>query len=321
MITSSEFAKTLDEIRIKEKLTIENFCDGVMSRKKFTRLLNGEADFSFEEIIKLTGKLSITFQEFYLYIVTKIEHENSFENSFYLSVVAGDYAKAYNEYYPLFKGKSGVGILSKRGLPALIELTKYKLNKQDKIVTLAHLRLLAPLDKLITKKIVDDETIIVLYAYSFVCGPKELRLISHYIVRLIKEKDIKFLLAFSEQSFNLLYNLGVMLHNKLNKLTVEDEENLWIIIKAALEYQTKARTIIADYVFFKTLYELLLKQKHKNRYVTFYYIASYLSLPKELQNGSIMVDDEDIHHFQALLSDNAFIYHPMYEDLINGHAT
>src|SRR5690554_6602349 len=101
MLESIDIIKTLDAIRMNQKIKIQDLVEGIMSRKTYTRLLNDEADISFYDLAKLLAKLAIPFQEFSLHVVNAVENQFPYESTFYLSVIRELYQETYDEAYPL----------------------------------------------------------------------------------------------------------------------------------------------------------------------------------------------------------------------------
>src|SRR5690606_7280454 len=185
MFESIDIMKTLDSIRMNQKVKIQDLVQGIMSRKTYTRLLNAEADISFYDLNKLLDKLSIPFLEFSLYVVNSIESQHPAESSFFLTILRDNYQKAYDEFYPSVKDKELKSIFGAKSVPATIELMLYKLNKQSKEASLKRLHSKFNLKSILEGKIIDDGVSGILYSFVYLVDDKERRDIGKFIYDVI----------------------------------------------------------------------------------------------------------------------------------------
>lgn len=62
-----ELALQLDQLRRERKVTVEQMCKGVISRRNYSRLLSGEVDIQVDVLSKLLINLKVPLEEFSWY--------------------------------------------------------------------------------------------------------------------------------------------------------------------------------------------------------------------------------------------------------------
>lgn len=316
MFTTNDIIKQLDFFRHSNKLTIQEICRGIMSRKKFTRLLNGETDISFDEIMAFLSRMNIQFQEFILYLGNIVESHYPDESSFCQAVIDGDYVRAYEIYYPKLGDAPYKTVLGRQAVSSFIQLMLFKLEKQERLRTLSNIQKDFPLDDFINNYVVDDNQICILYTYVNICNEKDKLKIGSYISNIIFSDRTKLLLTFSSTSLNLLYKTAILAFITQKQLEEEEIKKLNLIVKAALEYQTKARQPMSDFLLFQLLHDYYSRINKKNKYITFYYIATYISAFDSKNLSKLNLNEDDIKQFSELVQDKEFRYSSMFERLL-----
>lgn len=316
MFSTNDIVKQIDYFRCTNKMTIQEICQGVMSRKKYTRLLNGEADISFDEIMALMNRIHIPFQEFILYLTNTIEGKYPDESSFCQAIISADYNDAFETHYLKLGPPPYKTTLGRYAVGAFIHLMFFKLGKKDRLTSLQQLKLDFPLAKFTHGSIVEDNQICVLYAYVNMCDDKEKIIIGRYISTLLNDDRTRLLVTFSSFSLNLLYKTGILAYTTLDYLDEENAHHLSSIIKIALAYQIKARQPLADFLLFEMIHQFYRRIGKKNKYLTFYYITTFISSFGGEDLSRLDINEDDIRTFSLLMKDKDFRNSPMYERLL-----
>ncbi|WP_025725323.1 hypothetical protein [Acholeplasma granularum] len=318
MYSSIDIIKALDKIRTKNKLTIQEFVSGVMSRKKYTRISNNEADITLLEVSKLLSKVGIPLQEFAIFTANIIETANHNETSFYMSCIHGNYETAYKQHLPNFNLNNLKTTLGNKAVHAIYELMQYKLNFQSLQESSHKLRMKMDLKELIKDKILTDSTIGALYAYVHLGTDIERRQISKYLYDAIFDSSYKYYLLFNEISRSILQITAILSLTLLSDIKKEEIKTLESIIKYTFEFHTRSRLSIMDYNIFKVLNDFQNKNNLLNEYIVYYYISSYITIyQKEDVEPFIMVKEDDLNIYKKYLKDSSFTSGRMYERLLS----
>ncbi len=318
MFTSLDIIKSLDQIRMNKKMSILTLTEGIMSRKKYTRLTNHETQISFYELTEFLKKLSIPFQEFSLFVVNQIENQYPEESTFYTTVLFENYEHAYQMYYPKLKKVEFKTLLGEHAVPAFIELMKFKLEKQSQKESLFNLKEKYPLQRLLRNKIITDSLIGILFVYVHLCDQEERLMIGHFVYDAIFDPSFKFFVAYNEISRSVLHLTGMYAFDTEAPNHTEIYDKFQKIIKHTLIFQTKARLSAIDHLIFKMLYNYQNKHGLMNKDVVYYYIASYFSAFDEATvPNKLKMSQKDFNIFKELLKDNGLRNEWMYGRMLN----
>lgn len=317
MFSSIDIIKVLDHLRANQRIKIQDLVDGIMSRKKYTRLLNDETSISFSELLSLLDKMSIPLQNFSQLVTQAMESHFVHEQNFYLALLRNNYKEAKEDYYPKLDINKRYSALGQLGLKALVELIYFKTNKQTILETRHHLHELKPLDDILLETIIQDGMIAHLYAYVHVATEAEKRRIASYVFKAVYDNKYRYYIACHKLSKVVFYLTGILAYTTINQLSKEERGQLEKLALSTIRLHLMTKNRLLDYNLFAMLYYYQQKLSTKNNYITFYYLESYISLDEAASNlPKLEVTKEDIDIFKQFITqyDRRKIH--MYEGIL-----
>lgn len=311
-----EMMHYLETLRKKDGLTIDQLIEGIMPRRQYSRYLAYESSIPLNHLNDMLDKLNMTLFEFSAYCFNHIVSSDNYDEiEFWVLIQNGKYKKAYDEYYHKLINKPLKSQLAKRAVPLGMKLVAYKNNKASLMSTLTEMKEMINLDELFKRHYITDDEIISLYIYSQVCSDDDKEAISSYLMRLLDNGPQCFFVTNIEELQTISYIVVLHSLTTKEKVTSQDRFNIRKITHAFLEYHLKSKIANYDVKFFSILYAYMKRQHINNPHIVYYYILSILSNydDESVEDQTFTIDKVDIEQYLALIQDQNFIKHKMYE--------
>ncbi|MGD9910686.1 MAG: hypothetical protein AB7U79_08825 [Candidatus Izemoplasmatales bacterium] len=319
MISNNDLVYFLDMARSERNISIQDFVEGITSRRNYSRFLSDEAELSFEMLGDFLTKLGIPLFEFGLYIYNKNFYNHINEIWFQEFIKVEKYDIAYNQYYPLIKDKSLGSVYAKKTIPIGVLLMKLHLNQIHKANAVHQIINILNLDSITNSSFLSADDLEAIFLYLRVANDSAKKQIADYLFKFIFDKKITILTTTVEITTILIYL------SALKALTTKEKADQWdyLLIKKvfieALKYHIKSKTLLYDILIFETMYLYYKKNQIENKYIKYYYIASIASSYENTytEGKLIEIDQEDIDAYLSCVRDTDMMYESMYERIIN----
>jgi len=93
--TSQEFGIFIDNIRSSRNMSRDDFVDGILSKRQFSRYLKGDSTITNDKIFHLIDKLEMSIFDVYKSFFNKTDHEHKLIETIYNHVLKSNFKEAY----------------------------------------------------------------------------------------------------------------------------------------------------------------------------------------------------------------------------------
>lgn len=310
-----ELALQLDQLRRERKVTVEQMCKGVISRRNYSRLLSGEVDIQVDVLSKLLINLKVPLEEFSWYRFNRLMFKNIDEVNFHEVMRYGNIEKAAKEYPGILTKHTLGSVYAKKAVPLDILLVKHHLGMITKDDLLSQARIIIDMKSYAKSYIVQDDDVEALYAYSKICREDELLPIIQFEERAIFSGKIKLFTNFVEVAIilNHLTLMQALLRKK--EMTPTDHNLFKCTVNSGLEFLQRSKLMPFDFMFFNLYKKYCDKYAINNPYVTFYYYAAIESSnhPEFADRAAQFVTKKDRDVYLSCLNDETIRKGVIYE--------
>ena len=98
MINNNDIMNCIEKLREINGLTINDLCEGICSRRQYTRYKNEENGMIAEVFVKLINKLNISVSDFLYYVHMSVNLQSSLEVKFKNLCLYYNYKEAFKYY-------------------------------------------------------------------------------------------------------------------------------------------------------------------------------------------------------------------------------
>ena len=308
----------LDQLRIQSKLSIENFTEGIISKRNYSRYLNGELKISYLTLSKLLEKLNISISSFSFFIQNSIITKYDYELDFFDEVTKKDYKRAMDIYETKIKGKPLYTHLSEKSVPSGIIYLSFILGQKDLKTAKLEIKDIIHFHQLPEKHVYTDDDIGSLYIYSLIADEQDKKIIADWLEEVIVEKKHKSFYTQPEPIKYLKYIMMLKILTEKETIDPKTQKLIDIVTTKALDHDRRARIIGHNQLLLKILYEYAHKSNDAKKDIySFYYLSSLMTLKEDIiKNQAHHVKKEDYELFLKQLQDDKYLKMEAFKELI-----
>ncbi len=311
--------KILDDLRVSYGVSVTDFTKGVVSKRNYSRYLNGEVKINFSILSNLLEKINVSISEFSYFVANTIIVKYEYEIDFFNHVVKRDYKKASMIYEKSIKGKQLCTHYATIAIPCALIFLEYQLKQIDLQSARFKMSEVVSLDYLLNKHIYTNNLIGGLFFYSKIANCKEKEKIEEFLIDFVVKGNRKNFSLSNEESNYLIYTMFLDLLTSKEEIDENTKKTIEIVTSKALDFDRRARLYIYHLYILEILYKYANKENLKNKELySYYYIMCLLSInEEEVINHSFDVKKEDYELFMKNVKEDEYIYLEMYEGIIN----
>lgn len=317
--TDLEIIQMLDNLRIQNDLSIEEFTEGIVSRRNYSRYLNGEVRMSFTILAALLKKINLSVSAFSYYVLNTMIVTYNHEFEFLNHLTNRQYKEAQKIYEQKIHGQQLHTFLADKTIPAGFVYLEYKLNKISFEKGRNTLINTYPLNEVLDRILITEDDIMSLYFYTKFANKEESLRIAQFVYDLLVSNKRKNFAIHVEEAQYIAYMIALEILYKYYEQIKNGKKHFEMCITRALDFDRRARVGNYNLFILEPIYKYAKSQNCKDLdLVIYYYVTALLAADKDLAfSEPFELHKEDYEQYLTYLQDDKYLEMEMYGGLIN----